>query len=41
MKKIFHFPFVEAVDLIKQIDLWWGLAFSARKFTISIFRAWQ
>jgi len=40
-EKKFHFPILVVVDLKKQVNLWWGSAFSARKFTISIFRAWQ
>jgi hypothetical protein len=40
-KKKFHFPLLVVVDLIKQVNLWWGLTFRGREFAISIFRAWH
>jgi hypothetical protein len=39
-EKINHFPPLVVVDLIKQVNLWWGLAFKGRESVISIFRAW-
>jgi len=39
-KKI-HFPPLFVVDLIRQVNLSWGLAFKGSEFAISIFRAWQ
>jgi len=39
-RKEIHFLSPVVIDIIKQVNLWWGLTFKGKEFAISIFRAW-